>query len=233
MLPGFHRFVCVCIIILSASALYGWDDVALDIRIEMANITRSAPPVLRQNTVLFTYHQPSYVRYVGIAFDFENYQTIHPFKRNNHNVFVFPFEVPEGFDELKYRIVVDGLWMPDPRNPNHAVDHKGNLLSRFTFSLPEKTIFASPIVSSDGMVEFNLKSAPGDRVFITGNFTNWEPFMIEMEEISPGLYAFSRRFLPGNYEYCFIAGGARMVDPLNPSFGTDPHGYLASQFIVH
>jgi len=222
----------VITLILSVSTLYGWDDVALDLRIEMANITRSAPPVLRQNTVLFTYYQPAYVRYVGIAFEFERYQTIHQFRRNDHDVFVYPFEVPEGFSELKYRIVVDGLWMPDPRNPDRTVDHMGNQLSRFTFDLPQKMVLASPIQRSDGTVEFYLRHSAGGRVFLTGNFTNWEPFMIEMEEVSPGLYTLSRRFMPGNYEYYFIAGGARMIDPLNSEFGTDAHGYLASRFTV-
>lgn len=219
-------------LLLGASALYGWDDIALDLRIEMANITRSAPPVLRQNTVLFTYQQPSYVRYVGIAFDFESYQTIHPYRRNDHDVFVYPFEVPEGSSELKYRIVVDGLWMPDPRNPDKTADHMGNQLSRFVFELPKKMILTSPIQKSDGTVEFYVRHTTGGRVFLTGNFTNWEPFMIEMDEVSPGLYTLSRRFIPGNYEYCYIAGGARMIDPLNPDFGTDVHGYLASRFTV-
>lgn len=226
------QIVSAFILFLCASVLYGWDDANIDLRIEMANISRSAPPALRHGTVLFSYHQPSYARYVGIAFDFENFQTIHPYKRNAQNVFVFPLEVPEGLSELTYRIVVDGLWMPDPRNPDHTVDNKGNLLSRFTFKLPEKTILASPVVKPDGTVEFNVRHSSGGRVFLTGDFTNWEPFMIEMDEISPGLYSLSRRFPPGNYEYYFIVAGARMVDPLNPKYGTDPHGYLASKFTV-
>ncbi len=224
--------VIVFILILCASVVYGWDDGSLDLRIDMATISRSAPPTLRHRTVLFTYQHPSHPRYVGIAFDFENFQKIHPYKRNAHNIFVFPFEVPEGMSELIYRIVVDGLWMPDPTNPDHTVDHKGNVLSRFAFKLPEKMILASPVVKEDRTVLFNLRYTKGTRVFVTGNFTNWEPFMVEMEEVSPGLYALSRPFAPGDYEYCFIAGGARMIDPLNPYIGTDPHGYLASRFTV-
>jgi hypothetical protein len=56
--------------------------------------------------------------------------------------------------------------------------------------------------------------------------------MIEMEEVSPGRYTTTRRFTPGEYEYCFIAGGSRMTDPLNPFFNTDSYGYLASTFTV-
>jgi len=226
------RLLTVFFLVLCASAIYCLDDIELHHTIEMANTTRSAPPVRRHRSVLFTYHQRSYVRYVGIAFDFENYQVIHPFKKNQHNVFVLLYGPPEDSHELRYRLVVDGLWMPDPRNPDQVMDHRGNLLSRFMYTLPKKTVSESPVVKSDGTVEFNLRYAVGSRIYLTGDFTNWEPFMIEMKEVSPGLYTFSRRFPPGSYEYCFIAGGSRMTDPLNPFFGTDSHGYLASKFTV-
>ncbi len=224
-------FAAIVLILIDAT-LFGLDNINLSERIEMATITRSAPPALRDRSILFTFRQPTYARYVGIAFDFENFQTIHTFARNEHDIFVLLFTPPEDLVELKYRIVVDGLWMPDPGNPDLVSDHRGNLLSRFSFKLPPKAVLQSPIIQTDGSVEFNVRYAAGSRVFLAGNFSNWEPFMIEMKEVSPGLYRISRRFPPGDYEYCFIAGGARMTDPLNPSFGTDAHGYLASVFTV-
>jgi hypothetical protein len=227
-----YQTVLIIILILCSPAAYGWENENIELKIKMANLFRSGPPELYHRTALFTYHQRSFVRYVGIAFDFENFQTIHPFRVNQNNVFIFPLEIPEGLREIRYRIVVDGLWMTDPRNPNQVVDHKGNILSSFSFTPPEKTVLESPLIYGDGTVEFSVKYFPGRRVFLTGDFSNWEPFMIEMEETSPGLYIVSRSFLPGSYEYCFIAGGARITDPLNPTIGVDPHGYLASRFTV-
>jgi len=222
----------VLILVLCASALPGLDDIELTQRIELANITRPGPPVLSHRAIVFSYSQPTYARYVGVAFDFENFQIIHPFARNSHGVFVLLFEPPEERGEITYRIVVDGLWMPDPRNPERARDHKGNFLSRYNYELPPKAVLESPVIKPDGSVEFNVRYSVGTRVFLAGDFTNWEPFMIEMKETSPGLYTVTRRFTPGDYEYCFIAAGARMTDPLNPLFGTDAFGYLASTFTV-
>ena len=226
------RVIAAILLILAGSALFGLDDIELRQRIHMANIARSGPPVLNHRSILFTYSRPSYARYVGIAFDFENYRTIHPFKRNEHDVFVFLFDPPEELGELTYRIVVDGLWMPDPQNPDQVRDHKGNILSRFIFEIPKRMVLESPVIRPNRSVEFNLRYTAGARIFLTGDFANWEPFMIEMEEISPGLYTVTRRFPPGNYEYCFIAGGSRITDPLNPIYGSDTHGYLASRFAV-
>lgn len=219
-------------LIVCALPLFGLDDIELSNRIEMANITKSSAPVVRHRSVLFTYQQTAFARYVGIAFETEDFQIIHPFKRNQHGVYVFLFNPPEESGNLDYRIVVDGLWMPDPKNTDTVRDHRGNVLSRFTYSLPAKTVLESPRIASDGVVEFNMRYAEGTRVYLTGDFTNWEPFMIEMEEVSPGLYRASRRLAPGNYEYCFIVNGSRITDPLNPSFNTDSYGYLASTFSI-
>jgi len=229
---GQKRLLVALFSVLCSTSLFGLDDIELGRRIEMANITRSSAPVLRHRSVLFTYQQRAYARYVGVAFESENYQIIHSFEKNQYDVYVLLFDPPEDLGELKYRIVVDGLWMPDPKNENLVRDHRGNLLSRFKYTLPKKSIVESPKISSNGVVEFNVRYAAGTRVYLTGSFTNWEPFIIEMEETSPGLYTVTRRFTPGSYAYCFIAGGARMTDPLNPFFNTDTHGYLASTFTV-
>ncbi len=226
------RLLSAIVLIFSASLLIGQEEIELRDRIEMANIKTARAPVMRNRSILFTYEQEAYARYVGIAFEFEEYQRIHPFLRNQHDVFVLLFDPPEDSRELTYRIVVDGLWMPDPHNPNTVRDHKGNRLSQFTYKLPARRVIESPVISADGTVEFNVRYSAGKRVYLTGDFTNWEPFMIKMNETTPGLYTISRRFPPGDYSYCFIAGGARMTDPLNPFFYADSHGYLASRLTV-
>ena len=51
---------------------------------------------------------------------------------NERGVFVLDYPVPEGVREIHYRIVVDGLWMPDPANPVTEPDGAGALLSVYT-----------------------------------------------------------------------------------------------------
>ena len=228
-----HKYsLTIALFLLCVGGLTAWDGLNTDLEIELATVAKAGPPRLLHRTLLFTYDQRDYARFVGIAFDFENYQRIHPFKRNERGIFIFPLEVPEGTSSLTYRLVVDGLWIPDPFNDNKIQDRRGNLLSYLNVTLPEKRLTSSPIIDSDRHVKFVVKHAASQRVFVSGDFTNWEPFMIEMTEVSPGLYSYERSFPPGDYQYYYIVSGAKVLDPLNPRFGTDSHGYLASRFTV-
>lgn len=59
-----------------------------------------------------------------------------------------------------------------------------------------------------------------------GDFTNWSDAPLALEEVSPGLWARSVRFLPGAYiEYAYFAGKTRMPDPLNPRVTPNGIGY--------
>lgn len=228
-----HKITLAAVIFfLYVNGLTAWDNLSLDLSLELATVSEAGPPKLYYRTLLFTYEQSKYARYVGIVFEFEQYQTIHAFKRNQKGIFVLPFEVPARQSTLIYRLVVDGLWMPDPYNRNQVHDRRGNPLSRLDITLPVEQIHTSPMVDAGGHAKFTVRHTTGKRVFLSGNFTNWEPFMIEMIEVSPGLYVFERTFPPGSYEYYFIVGGAKLLDPLNSHFGTDSHGYLASRFTV-
>ena len=98
------------------------------------SINEAQSPVITEDYIIFT-SEPNY-RYVGIAFDFENYQTIHPFqiltkKDDDGNVsrklMFYSYKRQHNFTTLKYRLVLDGLWTTDPLNPNSEYDDNVNL----------------------------------------------------------------------------------------------------------
>lgn len=209
-----------------------WDQQNLDLSLRMATVDKAGPPELFFRTLLFTYDEYRYARYVGIAFDFEDYQKIHPFKRNEHGVYIYPYDIPGEPQAIQYRLVVDGLWMPDPNSGLLVFDKRGNKLSRFEFELPEQRVYTSPMISKTGVVKFYFRHTPGKRVFVSGDFNNWEPFMLEMRESEPGTYVYEESMIPGRYEYYYIVDGSRVIDPLNPDTGADSHGNLASRFAV-
>ncbi len=220
------------LLLVICSPAFTWDQTDFDLTLKMGTVSRAESPELFYRTILFTYDDYKNARYVGVAFEHEDFQQIHPFKRNEQGVYILPYDTPEGITTLLYRLVVDGLWIPDPNNNHVTTDTMGNKLSRIDLTLPEKRIYTSPTIQPNGNVEFTFQYSAGKRVFLTGDFTNWEPFMIEMREKRPGLYVFEYNMIPGRYEYCFIANGMRILDPLNAYFGTNSHGYLASIFSV-
>ena len=222
----------VYLMLILPTNVWSQDDLGLDLQIRMTTVKNAGPPEILHRTVLLSYQSRNYVRYVGAAFDFEDFQRIHVFKRNKNGVFLLPFSPPRNLESITYRLVVDGLWIPDPRNPDVVSDERGNKLSYLSVSLPPERILRSPIVAASGNVRFIIKHKPGARVYLAGDFTNWEPFMIRMPEGDAGVYSVSLRLSPGQYEYCYIVEGLRVLDPLNPSYGADSHGYLASHFTV-
>ncbi len=59
-----------------------------------------------------------------------------------------------------------------------------------------------------------------------GDFTNWTESPLALEEVAPGVWARSVRFLPGAYiEYAYFAGKMRVPDPLNPRVTPNGVGY--------
>ena len=97
-------------------------------------IDKPGAPVVTDDYIIFT--ADTRHRFVGIAFDFEDYKVIHPFqiltqKDDEENVsrkhMFYVYKRQHKFTELRYRLVFDGLWTTDPLNPNKEYDENVNL----------------------------------------------------------------------------------------------------------
>ena len=179
-------------------------------------IETSGPPVLMRQHLLLSFAHSLPTRFVGARFAHEGFATLHLFTRNELGVFALPLEVPDGVGEVHYRIVVDGLWQTDPRNPSSATDERGVRFSVVALpdrQAPERPL--SPEPNADGSLTFRLDAAPGRRITVVGNFTAWDPFLYPMEEQAPGQYAATLYVPPGRIYYYFTLDGGRLLDPLN------------------
>jgi len=120
--------------------------------------------------------------------------------------------IPEGIKTMDYRMIIDGLWTPDPLNPSTVSGSSGVLASRIL--LPGK-----PVGTFDrdapGTFRFNYRAAPGETITVGGSFNDWDPFMYEMREISPGYYTLALPFSPGVFHYIFFHRGEQIPDPAN------------------
>lgn len=182
-------------------------------------ITAPAAPDVFDGAVIFT---ASAQRRVGVSFAHEGYGKVHWFKKlvspqtaaRSENVLVYVYEYPLGLRELKYRLIVDGLWTSDPWNPPSRMDG-GTGLSYSVVSLPPS---AGQELSPDdaGVLTFSYETAPGESVSVAGSFNNWDPFMYEMREESPGRYVLTLSLPPGTYRYVFYHRGERVLDKRNP-----------------
>ncbi len=224
-------YICNIFLVLIVSPHLGAltnENVIIHMRI--SNLTHGQPPIFLDRKILFSYENKNYIRRVGIAFGYDHYRTVHPFVRNNNNIFVYIANIPQGSNYLNYRIIVDGLWINDPYNPNVHVSREGFTLSTLTIPDYLREQAVSPLVQPDRTVKFFYTGKSKQNIFLSGNFNNWDPFMLRMKEdkTDPGYYSISLRISPGKHYYTFIADGKEIPDPQNPHKVIDETGKRVS-----
>jgi hypothetical protein len=175
----------------------------------------AGPPEVYGGHILFYYEPPTHVYMVGARFSHENYKTLHVFRKNANNIFVLAIPAPEESMLIKYRLMVDGVWMYDPANSLAEKDQLGTVFSMFPFEKTDVTPIVSPLILANGDTEFVLQEESGASVAIAGDFNAYDPFSLRLEEKSPGLYRIRLTLYPGRHYYYFIVNGVRMTDPRN------------------
>ena len=192
-------------------------------------------------------------RYVGIAFDFENYQIIHPFMRkstfdeNGDHVNTWYFYILEDVPEtskIYYRMIVDGLWTTDKLNPNQYYDTQTGIhLSELT--VHKRKALATRINSSDnnglqtagssqldGATHFVYRGKSGQKVRLAGTFTKWDSWIYELRETSAGLYELDLPLPAGTYYYVYYIGTERFPDATNHERAWTDDGRPISKLVV-
>ena len=191
-------------------------------------------PHIVDDSVVFT--APSSYRRVGIAFAHEGFGKIYYFRRfmvsnetpgpwvkdkppaNLHvdsGILFFIYTIPEDLKgDLEYRLVVDGLWVKDPLNPDYRMDPASGI-TKSVVPIPYIKRPDSPNRGPEGALTFTFIAQPGETVTVAGSFNRWDPFMYVMKETSPGRYELSLPLPPGTYQYTFFYRGERRLDPNN------------------
>jgi len=212
----------------TAGSLFAANPVTLEIAVK--SIASVQAPLLVDDVLVLSYKPQRPARFVGARFAHEGWREIHPYSLNENGVFVLDYSIPEGVREIRYRIVVDGLWMKDPSNPVVESDREGTEFSVFTLEREPSRPIANPRREANGALSFTFRGEPGKRVTISGDFNNWDPFMDSLVETAPGVYRITIRVLPGRHWYVFFSEGRRILDMYNPETGVDPDGYTVSHF---
>lgn len=208
-------FILTCLV----SVLPGQEIENIPLYLNVSDLESSQNPYFFEDNIIFSYmpNHREQVRFVGAAFEYENFTRIHPFKRNANGVYFLIFPIPDGREALRYRYQVDGIWMDDPFNPGPRDSRSG--ISVSYLQLPERMeqVEESPLIKPAGRVSFYYYGSPGRRISVAGSFNNWDPFLHKLEETQSGsgVYKITLRLLPGRYYYYFLVDGERYTDPLN------------------
>jgi hypothetical protein len=213
---------------VSAGSLFAANNVTIDIAVK--SLRSAQAPQLVEDVLVLSCKPAVPVGFVGARFEHEGWGILHPYAVNANGVFVLDYPVPEGLREIRYRIVVDGLWMADPANPRAQTDQLGVEFSVFTVEKEPVRPIINPRRERDGEVTFVFHGTPGKRVSIAGDFNNWDPFMDALSETAPGSYSVTLRVPSGRHWYFFFFEGRRVLDMFNSQTGIDPDGNRVSYF---
>lgn len=199
-------------------------------------IEQPCAPYVQDGYLIFTADKSA--RFVGIAFGYENFRIIHPFQRLSHyetdgkpvdSVLFYITTYPKDMDEVSYKLIIDGLWTTDPLNSKRTFDKQTNsMLSIVNVERPE------PITekAADGNVRFVYYGESGQSIRLGGTFNNWDSYMYEMTEVSPGIYQIELPLPPGVYYYNFYNGINAMIDLKNSERAYTVDGRTASIIYV-
>jgi hypothetical protein len=227
------RAICLVsalLLFLTAGSLFALDAHLMEVRLR--GIERAAPPQYLDRQVLLTYQTDKPVRLVGARFAHEDYRVFHIYFRNEHDVFLLLLDVPKEVEELRYRLVVDGLWINDPYNPHSEADDFGRVFSLFDLRDRPAPTVVSPEIHREGSVTFLFRTLPDRAVSVAGDFNNWDPFWHRMQETEPGEYRLTVRMPPGQHFYYYIVNGQRVLDPINRDTARDFEGFRVSTFFL-
>jgi hypothetical protein len=222
------RWLLLTFMLAPAGAAFAITPLMLDSTIQ--RISGSEAPRMVGDVLVLSLKPDHFCRFVGVRFAHEDWNVLHPYRKNEKGVFVLDYPVPEGVREIRYRVVIDGQWMPDPANPRVEADAVGNEFSLYTLEKEPVRPVVSPRREESGAITFLFRGAPGRRVTLVGDFNNWDPLMNEMEETAPGMYSITLRLPAGQHWYCFYSEGRKHLDRYNSRSGLDPDGVTVSYF---
>jgi hypothetical protein len=227
-----RAFFIFCLLFL-AVAVFAQADDTYDREIIIAEINGIGAPYIRGAYIIFTAQVQS--RYVGIAFDFEQFRVIHSYQRIDtrdidnkviSSLYFYALKIPDNVNSVSYKIITDGLWSVDPLNPNTKFDSSSNSVLSTVRVYRDTTPVTR--LEKQGLVHFVYQGQAGQKIQLGGTFTNWDPFIYEMKETSPGFYECRLPLLPGTYYYNFYKGMMTIIDPTNSSRTYTSDGRTAS-----
>lgn len=210
-----NRVSLIILFILTAYSLPAFEVDDINLHLKITGITEASAPEIWRDYLILTAKPRNQVRFVGAAFSTDSFQTIHGYRKNSHDVYFLILPLPR--DEIvDYRIIIDGIWIEDPENDQRVRDRNGLYLSRLTFPPAQRARRLSPILKDEsGTVEFYIKTTPGKRIYLAGDFNRWDPYMTALKEDEPGFYSATLSIKPGRYAYYFLIDGEPVPDPLN------------------
>ena len=203
-------------------------------------------PVINQEGITFYYHN-NHAKKVYLKSNFDHWKLKYPFTKMFSKRRIWDgwwqITLPVKYKEFQfkkgtysYKLVVDGEFTEDPRNPDKMDDGMGGLISYFKLNkdIINYNVPTNPnkVVGEKNYYRFIFKSYQAKTVYLVGNFNHWNAYSLPMTNKGDGIWEIKLKLPPGKYYYNFVVDGKWMKDPLNTQIIRNVLGRANSIFEV-
>lgn len=122
---------------------------------------------------------------------------------------------------IRYKFLVDGIWIADPKNRNREDDLNGSYLSLVTpgAGIEHRTVSYRFINSRT--VEFRIYRPSAQFVSLVGDFNGWNPENDILKKDDAGFWRLQKKLPKGLYRYKYIIDGEWVPDLYNARSASD------------
>ncbi len=216
-----HKYrIGILLILLVLVFNFGYNGYNNDTRFENPNFIR--------NAIKFYYVNDD-ARDVFLKSSFDEWKYRYPFKKHQDGYWYLELSYKEPLFQLKkgtyhYKILVDGTFINDPFNKRYVGDGFGGKLS--VLEIKDDILYyeKSPKHVEEDIYSFYYYSQDANRVYLVGNFNNWNPYIDKFEYKGNGNWILEKKFTKGEYVYAYVEDGEWKKDPLNTDTVQDNRG---------
>lgn len=179
-----------------------------------------------QKGLLFTY-KDNLNEIVKIAGDFSNWKPVKMEKSKNGVWFYFleDFSVDS---KLKYKYLINNIWITDPMNIQQEDDGYGSFVSITNSNSKEESKQISYQIFKNNNVNFRIYNSTASFISIVGDFNNWNPENDLLTKDKNNIWQITKKLQPGIYRYKYVIDGQWVADIYNNQNSGDGTGGVAS-----
>ncbi len=226
---GTHKLFSIVLMVIIGAHTLSAASFDTELHHRILNTSESSGPYISDKFIMLSYAAESGTQVVSLALENEQYRIFHTYEKNRNGIFILTIPIPEGLDEVRYRLVVDGLWTVDPKTEIQR-DRRGMQVS--SILIPADSSVPAPGIRHlpDGSSRFVYYGNSNSRVSLVGDFNRWDPYLTPMKEsaVYPGVYTITLNLPSDARFYRFVVDGQEISDPENHNSSHNGWGETAS-----
>lgn len=164
---------------------------------------------------------------IKIAGDFSCWKPV-KMTRGKHAVWYFFLANTKGSNLMRYKFIVDGLWITDPMNYNKIDDGNGSYVSIVNSVNKKEGKNISFKIIDDNLIEFRIYKPEAKLISLVGDFNHWNPENDLLTKGNDDIWRLNKRLPNGIYRYKFIIDGQWTPDIFNEKTLSDNNGGICS-----